>query len=80
MKNKNKWVPFYFEGNQAWGWIKTKEDWQRIKKAYADDSTILGSAKRNDRNKDRPSFGFYAEYRGTETLKEFTDKNNMDIS
>ena len=35
MSDKN-WIPFWFEGNEAWGWIDTPEKFDRIKKAYSD--------------------------------------------
>lgn len=75
-----KWVPFWFEGNQAWGLIDSPEEWERIKAAYS--TTDLRTAKRagGDYESDgTPYFGFRAECKLPETLGEFADANGISI-
>lgn len=77
MANK-RWVPFWFDGNQAWGHIDTPEEWERIKFAYKDSRCNLAEAKSNPA-RDTPCFGLYSEYRGELSLGEFAEENGMDI-
>jgi len=85
MSNKQKintnWVPFYFEGNLAWGWINTPEDWERVKFYYKDqcDPSLAKQWNNTDAPRDYTSFGFYTEYNGTTTLKEWAEKLNMSL-
>jgi len=74
---RKEWQSFYFEGNQAWGWIKSEEDWERIKKAYEDSDINLFNARNNPNRYE--AFGLYYEYTGDTTLGEHCIKNNMDI-
>ena len=73
-----EWKKFYFEGNQAWGLIKNKEEWQRIKKAYEGSGVDLATARRNQ-DRDIPAFGFYAEYTSDARLGGFAEIHAMDI-
>jgi len=79
MENEN-WKEFWFEGNLCFGWIKNKEDWNKVKRAYKDMMNIydLEQAKRCPYS-DFDKFGFAIECDGKQTLKEFADKNNMDL-
>lgn len=78
VEENNIWAPFYFEGNQAWGWIDSPEEWKRIVKAYKDICIDLLTAKRNPNN-ERDAFGFYHEYNGHDNLGEFAKTNKMDL-
>jgi hypothetical protein len=74
------WVPFWFEGNQAWGMIYSPGDWQRIKEAYPD--TDLRMAKESivySQEICKPYFGFRRECEGPKTLGEFFAENGMEI-
>jgi hypothetical protein len=77
--NEKNWVPFYFEGNQAWGWIKDAEEWERIKKAYDNDIKLLRTARRNPNN-EKDAFGFYNEYNGSDNLGDHEKKYDMDLN
>lgn len=77
MSNK-RWIPFYFDGNQAWGQIDTPEEWERIKHSYKDSSCNLAESKSNPK-RDTPCFGLYPEYKGELSLGEFAEENGMDI-
>jgi hypothetical protein len=84
MSNKQKidpsWVPFYFEGNLAWGWINTPEDWERVKFQYKDQfDPSLAKQYNGVTTRGYASFGFYTEYNGTITLKEWAEKLNMSL-
>ncbi len=35
VEEKKKFVPFHFEGNQAWGKIQSLDDWARVLLAYS---------------------------------------------
>jgi len=78
----DNWKAFWFEGNLAWGHIKSREDWERIKHAYKDSSIDLLDAKISmyKRRITPQSFGFYSEHKGNETLRDFAKENNMDLS
>ncbi len=73
------WTPFYFEGNLAWGWIHSAEEWERIKKSYGDSGIDLSSANRNPNN-EKDAFGFYHEYTSSDTLGDFAKLHDMDLS
>lgn len=73
------WISFYFSGNDAWGYIDSPEDWQRILEAYKDSYMNLLHARQNP-NRTDPSFGFYHEHTGKDTLYEFAKRHNMDIT
>ena len=77
MENSN-WKPFWFEGNLAWGWIDSPEEWERIKGAYKNQSFDLSRARRFD-GADRNYFGFASECRGKESLLDFAKKHNMEL-
>ena len=74
---ENKWIPFWFEGNLAWGLIETVEQWQKIETAYAGNSNPL-FAKRNEFTY-RPYFGFRTECMGDETLLGWIKKLNHPL-
>ena len=84
---KDNWVPFYFESNSAWGYAKTREEWDVIKGHYEKDMGKLDPSRArqacteytNWQPKDevKPNFGFRMEHTGTETLADFIKKHNM---
>ena len=72
------WKPFSFEGNHAWGRVETLNDWFDIVKTYIaeeGDGIDMLAAKQHCNGGD--SFGFYAEYNGEKTLKDFFRENEM---
>lgn len=73
-----EWENFYFEGNQAWGLISNKKEWQRIKEAYKGSGVDLSRARRNP-NRNIPAFGFYSEYTSDDKLGKFAEIHDMDI-
>ena len=86
----NNFVPFYFESNAFWGLVKTQQDWENMKKLFYKDYTLLGykillsiyDAKlQEERLYDDKfqKFGFYSEYSGEVTLKDFFLTNNMTM-
>ena len=73
-----KWIPFWFEGNSAWGMIDSPGEFERIKKAYH--GSDCRSAKRAGGDYESngiPYFGYRAECIGAETLGEWADKNGI---
>jgi len=72
------WISFYFSGNQAWGYIDSPEEWQRIREAYKGAFVNLLNARQNP-NRNDPSFGFYPEHTGKDKLGDHGKRNNMDI-
>jgi len=89
MSNKDNWVPFYFESNSAWGYSKTRKEWEVIKGNYEKDMGKLDPSKARqatheysdwqDKKDIKPNFGFRMEHSGTETLADFIKKHNMVI-
>lgn len=76
------WKAFYFEGNNAWGQIRSRDDWKRIVEAYSGDIRFLRTAKEcpgRTKNTGQPSFGFCGEYGGLLTLGEWADQNQIDL-
>ena len=75
------WRTFYFNGNQIWIKVKSREDWERILRAYDNDINTLRRARQGP---DAPSgckgFGFYPEYNKDLTLGEWADRCNMDLN
>jgi hypothetical protein len=70
--------PFYFEGNQRWGHMRTPEDVKALLMSYTYEE--LRRAQRYGGSMPLtgiPSFGFYAEYNDTYTLGNFIDDNHM---
>ena len=81
------WKPFRFEGNLYVGLISTPDDWEKVKNAYKGHFTIEELLKAQIHGEkfefDVPyqgpdRFGFYQEYDGDKTLKEFFDENEME--
>lgn len=82
----NKWVRFWFEGNQTWGSIEDEEDWNLLLNVYGNtpqNYKELLEAKECDRSdieKQKgiiPKFGFAIECTGLRTLGEFLKENGM---
>ena len=73
------WKTFYFDGNDAWGKIDSRKEWERIKEAYK--GTDLSVCRRCDfaKKEGRDKFGFRAECSGEDTLGEFFAENNMEM-
>jgi len=69
-----KFIPFYFEGNQRWGWFNTPEEVEDLLKFY--DYKFLRKARAHYTSS--PYFGFYSEYNKKYTLGEWIDKNNQN--
>lgn len=74
---KNKWIPFWFEGNLAWGNIDSPAEWEKITDAYTGECNPI-SGKRNEIS-DRPYFGFRAECMGGETILGWAKKLNHPL-
>lgn len=72
---KRAFKPFYFNGNQFFGHVKTPEDIKMLLSCY-DYNTIRKAQVKDIGLSD---FGFYAEYNGNLTLGEWIDKNNLGI-
>lgn len=78
MKTKEQFTPFYFEGNMYFGLIDSKETFNELMKAYRGHADI-STARAYDGSMpmDKPSFGFYSEYRGKQTLGQWMKQNNI---
>lgn len=67
---KQNWRKFYFDGNTAWGQCDTPEDWDKIRKLYAEHSPEADPLKAMSADDtENPVFGF-AKMEG-KTLREF---------
>ena len=84
------WVPFYFDGNQAWGLVDSPAEWERIKTAYrefakrgacASPEELLDATNCPYTRPDMPPmFGFVVEcLDGTKTLREFFAEHGMEV-
>ena len=82
MKN---FVPFYFEGNLYFGWIKSKRDFNKVIKAYKGQMTkdqLLDRSHGHCNNEfygDNKQFGLYSEYTDKQILREFLTENNIEL-
>jgi len=85
-----EWRPFYFDGNQVFDEINSREDWREVVEIYKeihrlDDrecADFLRRAKYNPGSEERygmPRFGFYAEYIGPKTLGEWADREKVNL-
>ncbi len=85
MENIENFKPFYFESNACWGFVNTAEDWKNMKTTYfsndfrTDDKLRIYNARVHKSPKHPNYFGFYTEYAGDETLKDFFLANNMTL-
>lgn len=82
-ETETQWTPFWFEGNQYFDWVNTREDWTNLVEIYRphclhDDvaAWILDTAQ-VDGHSMKPKYGFVRECDGKETLREFFEKNDM---
>ena len=82
-ETEKQWSRFWFEGNQYFDWVNTREDWEALIEIYRphclyDDvaAWILDRAQ-VDESAPSPKYGFASECRGPETLRQFFEKNNM---
>jgi hypothetical protein len=75
---RENFKPFYFEGNERWGYMRTPEDVKSLLISYTYEK--LRRAWRNKRtaNNEIQAFGFYAEYNDKYTLGNFIDDNHME--
>ena len=73
-----KWSPFWFEGNNAWGRIESPEDWERIKRAYPDTDLTKASQYINS-TLNVPYYGFAFECNSQNKLGDFFTENEMTI-
>lgn len=73
------WPAFHFNGNQAWGWIKSRADWEwllacHVRGWHEPKEAILPrvlSAKCIRASDDPRDFGLYGEYTGPVSLAQF---------
>ena len=80
-------IPFYFESNSCWGFVKDYDDWVKMceifTQYYIDPQQIYNARVNEHRNSvgsnDYEAFGFYNEYSGDVTLKEFFIEHNMQM-
>ena len=80
--NSTNWKKFHFDGNLAWGFVDSPEEWERILRAYdlnLSDLLDTQSSKTDDGN-GNPKFGFVVECNQKPTLGEWADKNSIDLS
>jgi hypothetical protein len=76
----NVWKPFFFDGNQAWGFIDSPAEWARIVEAYKGNIKVLRGAKScKHPTRTMPSFGFRIEYQEIPTLGVWADDNSIDL-
>jgi len=77
---------FWFEGNQAWGEVRSPEDVDALVqthvRAWGEDRRFvikrLMQARINDNSSHEvPDFGFYAEHRGHETLGAYLERHGI---
>lgn len=77
---KTQWKRFWFEGDFAFRFVNNKKDWQQIKDTYRNCNQgyvdLLNAQQHSDGS---DSFGFYTEYSGKRTLREFAQENGMDL-
>ena len=68
-----EWPRFWFEGNQHFGWVESRADWQTVVEKYAGHSTEEELLTRclEDEDSDDAKFGFTSECKGPATLGEF---------
>lgn len=72
-----KWVPFWFECNAYFDFVKNEDDWNRVKEALKrnnyETNPLDAHASPGRKNK----FGLYAEFTDEYTLRDFFNDNNM---
>ena len=83
----DRWVPFWFDSNAVFGMVWDRHVWDSIREAWfisggGHTPRSIYNAKaafRSDKvdNAPTPSFGFYGEHTGQQTLREFFKKNGM---
>ena len=78
-----KWSRFWFEGNQYFTWVNTRDEWNDLLDIYrphcpTDDvaAWILDTAK-VDASAEYTKYGFSIECNGAETLRQFFERNGM---
>lgn len=74
-----KWIPFYFESNACWGMVNNSEEWNNMKELFPSSRSMYDAKIKPVTNHDYGflSFGFYPEYSGETTLKDFFIEHNM---
>lgn len=77
MKTKT-WARFYFESQLYYGHVQTRHQWELIKEAYKGHDIDLLTAKIKPGTENE--FGFYLEYDGDKTLRDFDNENNNQLT
>jgi len=76
------WVAFYFDGNQAWGFINSPQDWlDKIIIPYERESStdmLLRACRGPNNRKNAPFFGFVVECKGI-SLGQWAKENGMNL-
>jgi len=81
-----EWKEFWFEGNEWYGFVSSRKDWEELKEIYAKSGVSAEKILEAPKDERLPSidnpipgntFGFM--YVGKETLGDFFEKNNMKI-
>jgi len=75
----DKWIPFWFDGNQGFGMMDTPELWEIIKAAYARIHSDPLDALQAPTVDGIVRFGFYPEYKGPRTLREWAKENGITL-
>lgn len=77
------WTTFWFESNQFFDWVKSPEDWEKVKAAYSQPGSLLSVDLLLDQAREaapkgaHPKFGIRLECDGDKTLREFFAENGM---
>ncbi len=74
---RENFKPFYFEGNERWGHMRTPEDVQSLLHSYTYEQLRRAWRNKNSASNEIQCFGFYGEYNDIYTLGQFVDDNNM---
>lgn len=79
------WKTFFFESNRFFDYIKSIEDWNRLRATFSDMSIdqLLGAKEATYRGtrsmksrESKPNYGFRIEHDGDKTLRDFMHENN----
>ena len=86
MKTPTNWKPFFFEANQFFDFVRSPEDWQKLRDAYphysdgrlleAQEATYGGTRPQEEREA-HPNYGFRSEHDGERTLAMFFESSGM---
>jgi hypothetical protein len=69
---------FYFDGNLYFGTVKSREEWELVKSYYLEHGIDVFNAKIKSGTDNQ--FGFYAEYDGDKSLRDFDKENNNQLT